>query len=230
MAKINKEQFIDAIIFGNKEVLIQAIEEGIDMSIASEEQKDGRRPPIEFASFVDNYGILYILWQHNALATTGYIENIFEKFKNGILPETLYEQEALEKTKRLNKVKLDLTNNFSASKLQVKKVKLTVDENGSEIIVTFKPFKYDNEVFERTIEFLTDDILLITPNSEWVFNTEEMDSSFYFDGVHNPVDLKKIKFGDKIDKKLDIELELFFDFEFERTPFKNESITLKSRI
>jgi hypothetical protein len=105
-----------------------------------------------------------------------------------------------------------------------------VDENGSEIIVTFKPFKYENEVFERTIEFLTDDIVVIAPNSEWIFNTEEMDSSFYFDNVHNPVDLKKIKFGDKVGKKMDVELELFFDFEFEGTPLKNETIILKSRI
>jgi hypothetical protein len=230
MEKISKEQFIDAIISGNKEALIQGIEEGMDMSIASDEQADGRRPPIEFASFVDNYDILYVLWQHKALATTGYIEAIFEKFKNGLLPEALYAHDKLEKEKRLNKVKLDLTTNFSAAKLQLKKVKLAVDENGSEIIVTFKPFKYENEVFERTIEFLTNDIVVIAPNSEWVFNTEEMDSSFYFDSVHNPVDLKRIKFGDKVGKKMDVELELFFDFEFEGTPLKNETIILKSRI
>jgi hypothetical protein len=230
MEKIGKEQFIDAIIFSNKEIIIQGIEEGIDLSIVSEEQADGRRPPIEFASWGNNYDVLYILWKHKALATTPYIEAIFGKFKKGSLPDALYAHDKLEQSERLNKVKLDLSTDFSASKLELEKIQLSIDENGSEIIVTFKPFRYNDQVFERNFEFVTDDILVIMPHTELVFNDEYMSDSFYFDDVHNPVDLKRIKFGDRIGDKIEVELELLFDFEYERTPLKNESIILKSRI
>jgi hypothetical protein len=232
MKKIEKEEFINAIITGNTDIILQGIEEGIDLSIVSEEQEDGCLAPIESASYADNYGVLYIFWKYDVLATTEYIEAIFKKFKNGILPDELYANDKLEQMKRLNKVKLDLSSNFSASKLILKKIKFIVDENGSEIIVTFKPFRLIDEIFERTIEFTTNNILTITPNSELTFSKEgeDMNGSFYFDNVHNPVDLKRIKFGNQVGKKIEVELELFFDFEYERTPLKNESIILHSKI
>jgi hypothetical protein len=226
---IKKEAFLEAIIDGNKSIIIQALEEGINISFASEEQEDGRRPAIEFASFCDNYEILFILWLNKAVATTPYIESIFDKFKEGILPKDLVSDKKREKEKRNSKVKLDLTQDFSISKLQVLKGNILKEVDDScELNIIFKPFKYEGKIFENELEFKMYNMIQIESNTEYLFTgNNEVCSSFYFDEVHNPVDLIKLKFGSIQRKKIEAEIDLFFDFEFEGTPFKNDSINLK---
>jgi hypothetical protein len=226
MKKVTKKAFIKAILDDKKDVVIQGIKDGIDIAIVSEQQKDGRRPPIEFASFVNNYGLLHLLWQHKAVATTTFVTAIFEQFGLGVLPQELYEKDRTEKLDRLSKVELDLTDNFAAANLILQKIDLNFDEGGSEIIVSFEPFKFNNEVFERNLEFYTDVTLDILPNCEYYFTADETSSSIYFDNVHNPVDMRRLKFGEKMGKKIALEIELFFDFEFENTPLKNETVIL----
>ena len=70
MNKSKEDEFIEAIISGSPEEVKKAIEAGVDIKIASREQADGRRPPVEFPSFTNQYDILFVLWQHGVKATT----------------------------------------------------------------------------------------------------------------------------------------------------------------
>jgi hypothetical protein len=230
MSKISKSQFLQAVIEGDNSLIGQALAEGMPIAIVSEMQEDGRRPAIEFPSFTDNYGTLHLLWQHKAVATTPYIKLIFEKFDKGQSPQELYDIDKMAKENEQKKVKLDLTNKFAASKIKVERVHFAADDNGTELNVHFKPFLYDNSIHKVILEFVTDDILELKPNSILHFEGDYLSSSMYIDNVHNPVDLRTFKTGNIVGKKMAVELELFFDFQFERTPFPNETVTIKHNI
>ncbi len=227
---IEKQTFIEAVISGDEKIILQGIEEKIDLSILSEPQTDGRQPPIQFLSYVNNYNLLHLLWQHGVVATSVEIEHLYEQFAHGILPAALYQQDRNALIKQLKQVKLDLTNTFSASKLVLKTININQNENKTEIVLTFKPFKYNKQIFTCCLEFITDRLIKIVRHTEFFFEKEELVSSFYFDNVHNPIDLRHIKFGKTVHEKTTIELELFFDFEYEGTPFKNETIMLQCKI
>ena len=228
MNKSKEDEFIEAIISGSPEEVKKAIEAGVDIKIASREQADGRRPPVEFPSFTNQYDILFVLWQHGVKATTEHIENTFKKFERGYTPHVLFEIDRLEKERKLSKVKLDLSDDFSASKLEVKKFEFEQNNAGWILKMLLKPFKFEGEIYHQTIDFTSKNALLIQPNSTIVFENQDFNASFYFDGAHNPVDLEKIKFGEIQGKKIAFEIDLFFDFE--GSAFKNESVLFKGEL
>lgn len=230
MKKNLESTFIEAIESGSAEDVKKALEAGADIAIASKEQANGRRPPIEFPSFVNSYDVLFVLWQHGAKATTEHIENIFKKFEKGSTPEVLFEMDRLEKERKLSKVKLDLSNDFSASKLEVKKFDFDLNDANWSLKMVLKPFKFEGRIINQTIDFTSNQALLIQPNSTIVFENQDFNASFYFDDVHNPVDLKSIKFGELKDNKIAFEIDLFFDFEFEGGFLKNQNATFKGKL
>ncbi|MFM2268654.1 MAG: hypothetical protein RL757_2095 [Bacteroidota bacterium] len=227
---IEKQAFIEAVVSGDEKVILQGIEEKIDLSVLSETQTDGRRPPIEFVYYVNNYNLLYLLWQQGVVATSIEIEHLYEQFAHGILPAALYQQDENVLIKQLKQVKLDLTNAFSASKLILKTLSINRNEDKTEIVLLFKPFKYNQQIFTCCLEFTTERLIKIASHTELLFEKDELVSSIYFDEVHNPIDLRRIKFGKTVHEKTTIELELFFDFEYEGTPFPSETVVLSSKI
>ena len=230
MKKNLESTFIEAIESGSAEDVKKALEAGADIKIASLEQANGRIPPIEFPSFVNRYDVLFVLWQHGAAATTEHIENIFQKFENGNPPEVLFEMDRLEKERKLNEVKLDLSDDFAASKLEVKKFEFDLNDVSWTLKMVLKPFIFAGRVSNQTIDFESDKALLIQPNSTIVFENQDFNASFYFDDAHNPVDLKSIKFGELKNNKIAFELDLFFDFEFEGGSLKNQNAQFKGKL
>ena len=100
-----------------------------------------------------------------------------------------------------------------------------------ELIIDFEPFEIDGQEFTMKLEFVGFSNPQLEKNvflKGCTFNDEDElePSSIYFQSVHNPIDLKKLKIERK--EKLEIfEIELLFDFEFENTDYKNHLLKIQ---
>jgi len=182
-----------------------------------------------------NYRALHSLWKAGAKATTPYLEEIFAEFKQGKSVEDFYRE--VEEEKKRNKAR-EISKNFSAKKLKLQSGHLafTAEIEGEqdaelELILNLEPFMYDGYFTQTQFEFIgfwSDEMRIQMYTKEgYTFDSEEVEaSSIYLQHAHNPVDLKRltIKSGRKFDT---IEVELYFDFEYEATDYKNESLVWK---
>lgn len=127
---------------------------------------------------------------------------------------------------------------FPFEKLKVKEVFYVFtqeieDEQDAEIelIVEFEPIKVEDEKLNLKLEFVG----FSNPEMEnrvfldgYNFSDDDKiePSSIYLQSVHNPIDLKALK----IERKQDIEIitiELYFDFEYERTDYQNRLLKVQ---
>jgi hypothetical protein len=137
-----------------------------------------------------------------------------------------------------NKEIIDLTTNFSVQKLQFLEATISkVDDKMYHIIIPISKFIFENNILETSIHLtqvaLPNDLLNcigktvifpINPNEGYI------DGSIYLAERHNPVDVSEMKFINFEKNKLIAEISMFFDFEFEGTGLKNETITKKIKI
>lgn len=133
---------------------------------------------------------------------------------------------------------LPMQKEFPFEKLKVKEVFYVFtqeieDEQDAEIelIVEFEPIKVEDEKLNLKLEFVG----FSNPEMEnrvfldgYNFSDDDKiePSSIYLQSVHNPIDLKALK----IERKQDIEIitiELYFDFEYERTDYQNRLLKVQ---
>ncbi len=137
-----------------------------------------------------------------------------------------------------NKEIIDLTENFSVRKLQFLTATISKMENEMyHIIIPISKFIFENNITDTSIHLtqviFPNDLLncvgktiifAINPNQGYI------DGSVYLAERHNPVDVSEIKFI-SIEKNIwNVEMKMFFDFEFEGTGLKNEIIIKKVKI
>jgi hypothetical protein len=126
---------------------------------------------------------------------------------------------------------IDLTENFSVTKLKILTGTITKQEENNcyTIIVPIEKFKLDEEIVDTTLWF--DRVLLSEPLQSYIGKTVlfpvnptegYIDGSTYLRGAHNPVDISSIKFVEVENKILTAEFTMTFVFEFEGIGFKNE--------
>jgi len=185
-----------------------------------------------------NFDVLHALWKANATPTSLYVQEIFDAFKSGKTVAEYYEEE--EQKRQLKQAK-DITKDFSAQKLKVDSANFEITEDiediqDSEIIlnIKLKPFMFDGHFTETELEFAgfcNSKIQASVFSKEgYIFKEDEIEpSSIYIQSAHNPIDLRKltIKQGRKY---LNMKAELLFDFEYERTDFRNETVVWEFKI
>lgn len=99
-----------------------------------------------------------------------------------------------------------------------------------ELVIEFEPFEVEGEEHELRLEFVgfSNPVLEKHVFSDgFVFSEDDElePSSIYLQSVHNPIDLKKLKINREGDNET-FEIELFFDFEYERTDYKSHTFTI----
>jgi hypothetical protein len=133
---------------------------------------------------------------------------------------------------------IDLAINFSVQKLHFLEATISkVDDGMYLIIIPISKFIFENNSTDTSIHLaqvtLPNDlskcigktvVFPINPNQGYI------DGSVYLVERHNPVDVSEIKFISFEKNKLNVEISMFFDFEFEGTGLKNETITKKIKI
>ncbi|MFK8102617.1 MAG: hypothetical protein AB8G15_08830 [Saprospiraceae bacterium] len=181
-----------------------------------------------------NYSALFALWEAKASAPTAYIENIFDQFEKGKTASDLYQAEKEAKDEKHRKVP-DLTSNFSIQKLKIASTFFEITEaiedvqdSEIELTINLMPFLYDEHYTETTLQFLGFCNPALTrkifSKEGYEFQEEEIDpASIYVENVHNLVELKKLVIKAEKDFYL-IKADLLFDFEGERTSYKNQTI------
>jgi hypothetical protein len=132
----------------------------------------------------------------------------------------------------------DLTSNFSVRKLQFLETTISkVDYEMYHIIIPISKFIFENQIIDTSIHLtqvkLPNDlskcigktiVFPINPNQGYI------EGSIYLSERHNPVNVSEINFISFEKNKLNVEISMFFDFEFEGTGLKNETITKKIKI
>jgi len=184
-----------------------------------------------------NYDALYCLWKAKAIPQTEYIEEVFDLFRSGKSPQELYSDDEKKKNLKLKKA-LDITNVFSIKKLKISNAFFEITreiENvqDSEIVLTIllEPFVYNGHFTETELQFVgfynhEMKSKMFSING-YEFKMDEIEpSSIYIQNVHNLVLLKRLRIKEGL-KFNSIEANLFFDFESERTDYKNEETNWK---
>ena len=132
----------------------------------------------------------------------------------------------------------DLTTNFSVQKLQFIEATISkVEDKMYHIIIPISKFIFENNIMDTAINLtqvaLPNDLsncvgktvnFPINPNQGYI------DGSIYLAERHNPVDISEIKFISIEKNNLNVEISMAFDFEYEGTGLKNETITKKIKI
>ena len=127
--------------------------------------------------------------------------------------------------------------NFPIEKLKFTSAMLSGVDGMVSIEIGIEPFELSLDGYSENIETVVslDGINLPTGFNEltgrtFTFpvnpNDGYIDGSVYFFGVHSPVDITEIKFGELANGKLPMVLESSWVLEFESTGFKNINTTI----
>jgi hypothetical protein len=170
------------------------------------------------SSWSKDYEQLHFLWRMKAEAYTPFIKNVFERFENGESYEVMLFEKQVEKQRKLNSVKADLTNFKSVN--QIPFGEITFDKNDEttfRLTLPLLPYLYDGYVCEN--EFIIFSPIEIDKNNfkngQITFEKNQFDESIYLFNSHNPVDLKSIEFSDFSENSMKIKITLEFLFAFE---------------
>ncbi len=187
-----------------------------------------------------DYETLYFLWRNNAKAGSPFLEKVFNKFKKGKSAQDVIEEKSITLTGEENDYE-DLSSNFSVDKLTLTKVSYEHREEDKNIVdsefilfVNFIPFIYNSKKVTPSFKFVCFSNPLLKGQimgKGYFFSKKDSlePSSIYLQSVHNPVDLKWIKIEKGVNFEM-IDFKLFFDFEFERTDYKNQELDLTFKI
>jgi hypothetical protein len=215
------EKAYDLVSSGGHEAIQKAINAGFNVNVT-----DGVRVSLaEFASFSDDRKMLHILWSAGAKATTPHIENIFSEFKSGKIDEI----DSQKKSPPLSNNHEYELNLFSLAKVPI--IKIGFDESSFALIIQFDSFKIENDIITEPLVFeLKEHINLKDLKKGKTFVKDQITSSIYLQGAHNPVDLKYIKTSKKLFGPKALEVHILVDFEHEGTGLKNERIVIKKNV
>lgn len=137
-----------------------------------------------------------------------------------------------------NKEMIDLTENFSVHKIQFLEATISkVDDKMYHIIIPISKFIFENQIIDTSIylsQVALPNDLSNCVGKTIVFSINPIDGyidgSVYLAERHNPVDVSEIRFISFEKNIWNVEMKMFFDFEFEGTGLKNETITKKVKI
>jgi hypothetical protein len=126
--------------------------------------------------------------------------------------------------------------NFPLDSIRIEKISFEITKaieniQDSELLfyLDLKPFEFEGNLIKGNLEFFafsTNQMKRDIFKGGYIFQEDEMEpASIYFQHVHNPIDLKKLKITKSEDSET-FEIELYFDFEHEKTDYKSQSITL----
>jgi hypothetical protein len=208
------------------------VQEAIDQGVNVHECCDNKRPPIEFASFGNDYRMIYLLWKSGAEATTPYLEEIIALFENGFT----YDQIENELSKPNTEPSANL--NFTSDSFHINEVprkQLTFKEIGAEyrLILEFEPFNLDGDYCAPILHFefsLDEETQKYLRKGGVEFEPDACASSILLKNSHNPVDLIFIRLTKGLFSPEKIQFRLNFDFEHESIGIKNEMLAVKEKI
>ena len=170
------------------------------------------------ASWSEDYEQLHFLWRMKAEAYTPFIKKVFERFENGESYEVMLFEKQIEKQRKLDLVKADLTNFKSIN--QIPFGEITFDKNDEttfRLTLPLFPYLYDGYICENEpiifspIKIDKNDL----KNGRIDFEPNKFDESIYLYDSHNPVDLKSIEFSDFSENSMQIKISVEFLFSFE---------------
>jgi hypothetical protein len=171
-----------------------------------------------------------IFWKYGAKTENEFINEIIAEFENGKTSLDFEQDE--ESVKDFT----DLTQFFSVTKLDFHDGSIVKDEEDNQYTISLPISKFvlDNEIIDTSIRL---DFIVLPENLEscigktliFPINPAEgyIDGSVYIRSAHNPVDVTEIKFLNIENSKLNAEITMNFDFEFEAIGFENEKIIKK---
>jgi hypothetical protein len=216
------DEILKLLLERDYEAVDIALKNGFDANTKLNEYSNG----IELASHLEDIRMVEIFWKNGAKASTEYLKEIVAAFEKG---KTYLD---FEKQKEDATKYLDLSKNFSVDKLQfINGSILTLENRLENIHIPIAKFVLDGEIIDTAIRL--DRISLastlnnmIGKNISFPINPAEgyIDGSIYLKGAHNPVDVTEIKFLKLEDSLITIEITMHFNFEFEGSGLKNETI------
>jgi hypothetical protein len=169
-------------------------------------------------SWLEDYEQLHFLWQLKAEAYTPFIKNIFDRFEKGESFQALLLEKELEKQRKLDVVKADLTNFTSVNQIPFGEISFEKDtETTLRLTLPILPYLFEEYVSENVV-------LVFSPieidkndlkNGRIDFEENHFDESIYLFNSHNPFDLKSIEFEDFSKEIIKMKITLAFVFEFE---------------
>jgi hypothetical protein len=217
-----KDEILKFLLERNYEAIETVLKNGFEVNAKLNENSTG----IVLASHLEDIRMVEIFWKYGANPSTQYLQEIEEAFKNG---KTYLD---FEKPKEDATKYLDLSENFSVRKLEFINGNILTLENGLQNIhIPIAKFVLDDEIVDTSVRL--DRISLATTlnnmigeNIEFPINPSEgyIDGSIYLRETHNPVDVTSIKFIKLEDSLITVDLTMNFNFEFEGTGLKNETI------
>jgi len=219
---MNQEDFWNK--YNNREFdnLFSKFEKGVKFNFDLEQET-------KQASWGEDYELLYFLWKVGAKGESPFIEEIFEKFRNGENFSTMVNQkDELEKEKRENP-SADLTSYNSVEDIPIGEIRLALhDQSEFYLHIDIEPYLYDDYVVEPNGLHFGPLILNrdLSSNGMITFDSNEFDQSVYLFHSHNPVDLKSIEFKKLNEQETSMKIEVSFNFEFENNG-ENEILTLE---
>jgi hypothetical protein len=173
---------------------------------------------IQKTSWLEDYEQLHFLWQLKAEAYTPFIKNIFDRFENGESYQVLLHEKELEKQRKLDSVKADLTNFTSVNQIPFGEISFEKEtETTFRLKLQILPYLFEEHVSENEmivfspIEMDKNDL----KNGRIDFEANHFDESIYLFHSHNPVDLKSIEFEEITEDFIKMKIVLEFLFEFE---------------
>jgi hypothetical protein len=208
---MTKEEFWESYNSRELEKILPIIHQGaiFDFDIQDITQK---------ASWLEDYEQLHFLWQLKAEAYTQFIKNIFDRFEKDVSYQVLLHEKELEKQRKLDAIKADLTNFTSVNQIPFGEISFEKEtETTFRVIFPILPYLFDEHVSEN-------EIIIFSPikidkkdlkNGRIDFEANQFDESIYLFHSHNPVDLKTIEFEDTTEDFIKMKLILKFLFEFE---------------
>jgi hypothetical protein len=218
-----KDEILKLLLDRNYEAIETTLKNGFEVNAKLNENSTG----IQLASHLEDIRMVEIFWKYGAEASTEYLQQIITAFKNG---KTYID---FEKPKDDATKYLDLSGNFSVHKLEFIDGKILTLENRLENIhIPISKFVLDKEIIDTAIRLERISLSatlnnMIGKTIAFPINPTEgyIDGSIYLKGAHNPVDATAIKFIKLEDSLITVELIMHFNFDFEGTKLRNETIT-----
>ncbi|WP_420389926.1 hypothetical protein [Marinobacter sp.] len=121
---------------------------------------------------------------------------------------------------------------FPTEALSVRGAKLSGSDGNVSLEFDLEPFNFEIDGYQDRadtsirldgISLASDPMALEQQEFTFPVNPEAgyIDGSVYILAAHNPVDVTKLRFGKLTGNRLPVEVESFWDMEFECTGFKN---------
>lgn len=225
---ITPDAFKNALLDRDYATMHAAIARGFDVNTP---WRVGRPSFVQIAQTTKDMVSLRMLWEAGAVPDTPWLEQLFEEFAHGRVDD----QESLPLHPCMHAGTLDLTGNFTVSRLEFIEAIFDFSGGTAALELVVKPFFLDTECVQTSLR--ADRISLPTalddlPGRVFTFprNPEEgyIDASMCLRDAHNPVYIRSMHFHTLADDKrqIDAVIQMVFDFEDEMIEFPNEELTL----